>query len=65
VISYFAKHATAANLMMVAFLILGAMSLGRLRRATFPDYRPTEIQVRYLFPGATPEEIEETILRRV
>jgi multidrug efflux pump subunit AcrB len=65
VIAYFAQHRTAANLMMVAFLILGVTSLGRLRRATFPDYRPTEIEVRYVFPGAIPEEIEETILRRV
>lgn len=64
-ISYFVKHPTAANLVMMVLLAAGAMSLNRLRRATFPDYLPTEVQVTYPFPGATAEEVEETICRRV
>ena len=64
-IAYFARHPTAANLMMLACLIAGALSMGRLRRATFPDFEPVRIQVSYPFPGATPAEVEETICERV
>ncbi len=64
-IEYFARHPTAANLLMVVLVAMGAFSVSRLRRATFPDYLPTEIQVTYLYPGATAEEVEEAICRRV
>ena len=53
-IDFFAKHPTAANLLMVIMLAAGLMSLGSLRRETFPDSLPTEVQVTVVFPGATP-----------
>ena len=64
-IRYFAEHPTAANLLMAAFLVLGVLSLPGLRRETFPDTTPNEVQVCVAYPGATAEEVEETVCQRV
>lgn len=64
-INYFARHPTAANLLMLVFLAIGLLSIRSLRRETFPDYSPTEVEVRVLYPGATAEEVEEAICRRI
>ena len=64
-IAYFARHPTAANLLMLVFLAAGLLSVGRLRRETFPDFRPTEVEIRVLHPGATAEEVEESICYRL
>lgn len=64
-IRFFAVHPTAANLLMAAFLVLGLLNLPNLRRETFPDTTPSEIEVRVIYPGATAEEVEETVCQRV
>ncbi len=64
-ISYFARHPTAANLLMIAMLVIGLLCLGMLQRETFPDVTPSEVQVRVIYPGATAEEVEEAICQRV
>ena len=64
-IAFFARHPTAANLLMIVFLALGILSLPNLRRETFPDFRPVEIEVRVVYRGATAEEVEEAICQRV
>jgi len=64
-IAFFARHPTAANLLMIVFLAVGVLSLGRLRRETFPDFRPTEVEVRIVYRGATAEEVEEAVCQRV
>ena len=64
-ISLFAKHPTAANLLMLAFLAAGLFSMSSLRRETFPDFAASELEIRVVYPGATAEEIEEAICQRV
>lgn len=64
-IGYFARHPTAANLLMVALIAIGLLSASSLRRETFPDITPSEVQVRVLYPGATAEEVEEVVCQRV
>ncbi len=64
-IRYFAKHPTAANLLMLIFLVSGILSIRSLRRETFPDYTPDEVEIRVPYPGATAEEVEEVVCQRV
>ncbi|MEO1615213.1 MAG: efflux RND transporter permease subunit [Planctomycetota bacterium] len=64
-ISFFARHPTAANLLMFAFLAVGLLSIGSLRRETFPDFDSSELEIRVVYPGATAEEVEEGICQRV
>jgi hydrophobic/amphiphilic exporter-1 (mainly G- bacteria), HAE1 family len=64
-ISFFARHPTAANLLMLVIVSAGILSIPLLRRETFPDYSPVEVEVRVAYPGATAEEVEEAICQRV
>lgn len=58
---YFAGHRTAANLMMLALLIIGAFALPGLQRETFPRISPKEVQVQIIYPGATPADVLEAV----
>ncbi|MCG8448469.1 MAG: efflux RND transporter permease subunit [Pirellulales bacterium] len=64
-IRFFGEHPTAANLLMALFVVMGVLSISSLRRETFPDITPSEVEVRILYPGATAEEVEETVCQRV
>lgn len=60
-IRYFAKHPTAANLLMASFFILGLFILNSIRRAAMPDFTTQSLQISASYPGATAEEIEEAV----
>ena len=60
-----AAHPTAANLLMILFLLLGLMHMGDIRRETFPDFASTEISVTAVYPGATAEDIELAVSERI
>lgn len=64
-VSYMADHPTAANLLMVLFLALGAISVGDLKRETFPDFSVDAIEITAVYPGATAEDVEASICRRM
>jgi len=65
VIAFFARHPTAANLFMVAFLVLGLFTAPNLRRDTFPRIQPSKVQVSVAYPGSRAEDVEEAICRRI
>ncbi|QDU44639.1 putative efflux pump membrane transporter TtgB [Symmachiella dynata] len=64
-IRFFATHPTAANLLMLVFLVIGIMTAGTLRRETFPDFTVPEVEIRVPYPGATAQEVEDVVCRRV
>ena len=64
-IEWFARHPTAANLFMAAIMILGLVSLSGLQRETFPQIKNQDVEVRILYPGATAEEVEDALCRRL
>lgn len=64
-IRFFVEHPTAANLLMVAFIVAGLASLPNLKRETFPDFSAQEVEVRIDYPGASAEDVEETICLRL
>lgn len=64
-ISYFARHPTAANLLMLAIIILGLTSLLRLTRTLFPEFEVPVVQATTYYPGASAAEVEESICRRI
>jgi len=65
VIAWFAHHQTAANLLMAAIMILGLVSLPGLQRETLPEIQNEEVQVRVVYKGATPDEVEDAVCRRL
>ncbi|MCA9449347.1 MAG: efflux RND transporter permease subunit, partial [Candidatus Omnitrophica bacterium] len=64
-IRFFAAHPTAANLLMIGLLAMGALAIPGIRRETLPDFSADEVQVTAVYPGATAQEVEEAISRRI
>ncbi len=64
-IRFFTKHPTAANLLMLTLLILGISSLSTIKRETFPEFSPPYILAGVVYPGASPQEVEESICVRM
>ena len=60
-IALFARHRTAANILMLALIGLGLFALPMLQRDTFPVVAPTVVEVRIVYPGASPAEVERGI----
>ncbi len=64
-IRWFAGHPTAANLLLILFLAVGAFSAPQLIRETFPDYQPVEAAISVEYRGATATDVEENICLRL
>ncbi|EAS43555.1 AcrB/AcrD/AcrF family protein [Photobacterium profundum] len=64
-IRYFSRHPTAANLLMLALLLLGLVALPQIKRETFPEFSPAYIIASVIYPGASPQEVEESICMRM
>ena len=64
-INWFARHQTAANLLMSTIVILGLVSLGGLQRETLPEIESDEVEVRVVYRGATPKDVEDAVCRRL
>jgi len=64
-IRWFAEHPTAANLSMLAIILLGLIALPDLQRETFPAIDNDKVSIQVIYPGATSEEIEDAICRRI
>ena len=64
-IRFFALHPTAANLIMIIFIILGIIAAPTLQRETFPDFSADEVEIRVPYPGASAEDVENAICQRI
>ena len=64
-IAYMAGNGVAANLFMVAILFAGLVALTGLEREAWPTVPFNQIEVSMAYPGATPEEVEESIIVKV
>ncbi|MCK4616669.1 MAG: efflux RND transporter permease subunit, partial [Pirellulales bacterium] len=64
-ISWTVRNMPAMNTLVVAILIVGAMSFSSMRREVFPEFELEIILVSVSYPGATPEEVEEGICQKV
>lgn len=64
-IRYFTTHPTAANLIMIALLVVGLVSVPSLLRETFPRIEPRTVQISVPYPGATPTEVLRSVCQPV
>lgn len=64
-IRYFGNHPTAANILMIAIVVVGLVALPKLQRDTFPVIPATEVEIRANYPGATPADVEDAICQRI
>ena len=64
-ISWFARNSVAANLLMIFILIMGAFGYKTIQRQMFPNIERNYINISAQYRGASPQEIEESILIKI
>ena len=60
-----AAHPVAANLLMGLILVTGITSALTLKQEVFPEISFDVIETRVVYAGASPDEIEESIVQRI
>ena len=65
IIAWFASNHVAANLLMGLIIVAGLMSASSIRKQTQPDFELNTVQVRVLYLGAAPQEVEEGVVIKV
>ncbi|MCP1335425.1 efflux RND transporter permease subunit [Futiania mangrovi] len=64
-IGLFARHATAANLLMAIMAIAGLFALGQLNRQFFPDFGIEIVRITVAWPGASAEDVDANIVQAI
>lgn len=64
-LAWFIRNPVAANVTMVAVLLVGAATITSLRQEVVPTIQQEMVSVSVSYPGASPEEIEEAICMRI
>ena len=64
-IAYMAGNGVAANLLMVFILIAGLVASNNLVQEVLPEVSLDQVEVSVRYPGATPEEVEESIILKI
>ena len=65
VIAYMAGNSIAANLLMVLLIGGGIFTIFTIQKEVFPQFQLDLIEVDVVYPGSTPEEVEQGILQPV
>ncbi len=63
--AYFIKYPVAVNTVMVLIFIFGYFGLKGTRSSLFPETESRILQVQVIYPGASPEEVEEGVVLRI
>ena len=64
-INYFIQYPVAANLIMFGLVILGFFGFQKMKSTYFPETPSRNINIQIVYPGASPEEIEEGIINKI
>ncbi|WP_440057010.1 efflux RND transporter permease subunit (plasmid) [Pseudoalteromonas sp. T1lg65] len=64
-IAWFANNSVAANLLMFFIIIMGLISYFTIPRQMFPNVEINYIHIDVAYPGASPQEIEQSILIKI
>ena len=64
-IEWMTRHGVAANLLMVFMLAIGIINAFTIPVEVFPELKLDTITVEVEYLGASPAEIEESILQRI
>ena len=64
-IGLFARHRTAANLLMVLMVLFGVLALARMNTQFFPTYAIDWVSVGVTWPGASAEDVDANIVAAI
>lgn len=63
VLSYFTRHRTAANLLLIVLLVFGLTAAPNMRAQFFPDVIVDTVSVSTVWDGAGPEDVDSAIVQ--
>jgi len=64
-IAWWVRNPVAANLLMLGILISGWLGLSNIEKEAFPSVSPYQVQIDVVWPGASPQEIEQQVVQRI
>jgi len=62
-VRFFTHHRNASNLLMIMLVLSGMFALTKLQVQFFPSVEIPVISVNVVWPGASPEDVEKSILK--
>ena len=64
-VRFFARHATAANLLMILLCMAGLAVLGQLNTRLLPTRENPRVSIRLSWPGASATDMEKSVIRNL
>ncbi len=61
-LAWMARNSVAANILMLIFLIGGAFKTCDIKQEVFPEFELDLILITVVYPGASPEEVEQGVI---
>jgi multidrug efflux pump subunit AcrB len=65
IIQYFIKYSTGGNVLILLILFLGWFGFSSLRSTLIPQIDPGVINITTVYPGASPEEVEQGVILKI
>ncbi len=65
IIAFFVRYKIWTNVLMFSIFGFGLISLNQMRFSFFPETEPDIITIQVVYPGASPEEIEEGVILKI
>ncbi|GIX02125.1 MAG: hypothetical protein KatS3mg112_1062 [Thermogutta sp.] len=59
------RNSPAMNTLLIGIVVVGLLSLFRMRREVFPEFNLDMILITVPYPGASPTEVEEGICQKI
>lgn len=64
-VAWWAKNSVAANLLMIAIILMGFVGFNKLEREFFPSMTVNGMSVTVGWQGASPSDVEEQLITRI
>ena len=64
-IKYFVRYPITGDLLMIALLFSGLVGLTNMKSTFFPETPTKTLVIQVVYPGASPEEVEEGIVAKI
>lgn len=65
IVKYFIHNEIAGNILMILLFIVGLFGLSQMKTTFFPEVESRNISIRAIYPGSSPQEIEEGIVSKI